>query len=356
MTALRLREPHTLTPSPSPAYQRGVSRSRMSKVAGSRLLALLVVGTFATLASSPRDASATAAEDADRARKAVVVLKVGGAVVTVGELEDRLAAVPRFQLVDFGKTPAEIRLGFLERIVIPELLLAEGARSEGVSTKLPWSNEIARAKSGAALRAVRATVPSGAQITPEEVKAYYEANLSFYDSPERVHVFRILVATEPEATALVTTLKKDLTLKAFTELAREKSLDKATNMRGGNLGFLGPDGASNEAGLKADPALVTAAKTVKDGELCPKPVPEGTSFAVVWRRGTVAATKRTLDDATPQIRDTLSRRKLEEATKRHIEELKATQVKDRDDGPLSVFNVHIDDGPMTKKADAGKKP
>jgi len=337
-----------LTAGRSPAYHHGVTRSRLPSFSCALLLALGAAGL------SPRDAAATAAEDADRARKAVVVVKVGGAEVTVGELEARLAAIPRFQLFDFGKTPAEIRQGFLDRIVIPELLLSEGAKSEGVAAKLPWSETISRAKSGATLRAVRATVPTGARITAEEVKAYYDANISFYDSPERVHVFRILVATEAEAIGHITALKKELTLKAFTDLAREKSLDKATNMRGGNLGFLGPDGASNEAGLKADPALVTAAKTVRDGELCPKPVAEGTSFAIVWRRGTVAATKRTLEEATPQIRDMLARRALEEATKRHLDALKAAKVTNRDDGPLSVFNVPVDDGPMTGRPDSGK--
>lgn len=321
-------------------------RSRNWAVLGV-VLALAAVGT------SPRTAGATAAEDAEHARKVVVVAKVGDAVVTVGDLEARLAAVPRFQLHDFGKTPDEIRKGFLERIVIPELLLSEGAKGEGVAKQLPWSSEIARAKSGAALRAVRAQVPSASQLPQEEVAAYYEANKTFYDSPERVHVARILLSTQADAESAIKALQKDLSLKAFGDMAREKSLDRATNMRGGNLGFLGPDGASNEAGLKVDPALVVAAKTVKDGELYPKPVAEGPSFAVVWRRGTVAATKKSLDEVAPQIRDTLFRRKLEDAGKRHIEELKATYVKDRDDGPLSVFNVPIDDGPLGR--DAGKK-
>lgn len=293
-----------------------------------------------------RGAGATAGEDAERARTAAIVVRVGRHAMTVGELEARLALVPRFQLAEFGKTPTEIRQGFLERIVVPELLLAAGAEADGVAKKLPWSHQVARARSTATLRAIRATVPSASQVPAEEVAAYYEANRTFYDSPERVHVFRILVATQAEAETLLVALKKDLTLKAFTDAARDKSLDKATNLRGGNLGFLGPDGASNEAGLKAEPALVTAARTVKDGELVPKPVPEGPSFAVVWRRGTVAATKRTLEEATPQIRDTLARRKLDAATTRALDELAKAHVKERNDAPLSLFNVHIDDGPL----------
>ena len=319
------------------------------------LVGLVGVVALAMLGLSPRPAGATAAEDAERARRAVVVAKIGETPITVGELESRLAAVPRFQLRDFGATPEEIRRGFLERIVIPEVLLAEGAKASRVADKAPWVGQIARAKSGAALRAVRAQVPLGEAITEADVRAYYDKNLSFYDSPERIHVFRILVATQAEAEALVATLKKDLTLKAFTDLSRDKNLDKATAMRGGNLGFLGPDGASNEAGLKADPALVVAAKTVRDGELVPKPVAEGTSFAVVWRRGTVAATKKTLEEASAQIRDTLVRRKLEEATRSHIDELKAKHVSQRDDGPLSVFNVPVDDGPLVPKSDAAPK-
>lgn len=309
---------------------------------------------LSTVSSSTRS-HATALEDAERARKSVIVAKVGKRSITVGELEERLAEVPRFQLVEFGKTPGEIRASFLERILIREALLAEGAEAESLTKELPWSKEIDRVKSSAALRALRAQVPSAAEVPQAEVAQYYETNKSFYDSPERVHVQRILFSSEADAKAAITALQKDLTLKAFADLAREKSLDKATNMRGGNLGFLGPDGASNEAGLKADPGLVTAAKTVKDGELVAKPVPEGPNFAVVWRRGTVAATKRTLDEVAPQIRDTLSRRKLEEAQKRHLDELVKAHVTARDDGPLSVFNVPVDDGPLTKKPDAGKK-
>ena len=68
------------------------------------------------------------------------------------------------------------------------------------------------------------------------------------------------------------------------------------------------------------------------------------------------STKRTLEEATPQIRDTLARRALEEATKRHLDELKVAKVTHRDDAPLSLFNVPVDDGPMTGRPDSGKKP
>jgi hypothetical protein len=69
----------------------------------------------------------------------------------------------------------------------------------------------------------------------------------------------------------------------------------------------------------------------------------------------VAATKKSFDEASAQIRDTLVRRKLEEATRAHLDELKAKNVSQRDDGPLSVFNVPVDDGPLVPKSDASPK-
>ena len=89
--------------------------------------------------------------------------------------------------------------------------------------------------------------------------------------PERINLWRILCKTRDEAATVLEAARRDPTIAKYNDLAREHSIDKATNLRGGNLGFVGPDGASNEAGVKVDPALVKAAQTVKDGELVPQP-------------------------------------------------------------------------------------
>ena len=113
-----------------------------------------------------------------------------------------------------------------------------------------------------------------------------------------MNLWRILCKTRDEAETVLAAAKRDLTIPKYNELAREHSIDKATNLRGGNLGFVCPDGTSNEAGLKVDPALVKAAVAVKDGELVAQSrSPEASGFAVVWRRSTVPATQRTVEDA-----------------------------------------------------------
>jgi peptidyl-prolyl cis-trans isomerase C len=173
----------------------------------------------------------------------------------------------------------------------------------------------------------------------EDVTKYYEDNRSRFDSPERINLWRILCKTREEATTVLDAARRDSSIAKYNDLAREHSIDKATNMRGGNLGFVGPDGASNEAGVKVDPALVKAAQSVKDGELVPQPVAEGTAFAVVWRRGTVPPNRRSVDEASAQIRAALFRERTELAEKKLIDELRAKHVKEVNVGLLGLIEL-----------------
>ena len=48
----------------------------------------------------------------------------------------------------------------------------------------------------------------------------------------RVAIWRILVGSREEGVKVIDEVKKDNSVKRWTDLARERSLDKATNMRG----------------------------------------------------------------------------------------------------------------------------
>jgi peptidyl-prolyl cis-trans isomerase C len=295
-----------------------------------RLGRLAVVGVLVA-------ASAHAQPNADEARRAKVVARVGERTVTVGELEDRLAGVPPWQATTFGSTKDEIARAFLDQVIVRDLLLVSAAEQRGLSKKLPYSHQLRRALSTAALRAVRKDIPTAAAIPMEDVRRYYEDNRSHFDSPERINLWRILVATRAEAETVLEAAKREPTITKYNELARQHSIDKATNMRGGNLGFLGPDGVSNEAGVKVDPALVKAASGVADGSFVATPVPEGGGFAVVWRRATVPATRRTVDEAAAQIRTTLYRQRTEAAEKKLIDDLRAKRLEHVDEAPLAII-------------------
>ena len=149
---------------------------------------------------------------------------------------------------------------------------------------------------------------NGAAVRVRDVgRAYYEKNESRYSAPERIQIWRILCTTREDAQRVLEAAERDPTPRAFSELAREHSLDRATYLRGGNVGFILPDGGSNEPGLHIDPAVVRAAQSVRDGEIVPAPVVEGAYYAVVWRRGTQQATRKTVEEAAVSIREVLWR-------------------------------------------------
>lgn len=275
------------------------------------------------------------------ARRARVAVQVGEQKLTVGELENRIASLPPYQAETYGATREEIVRAWVDQVVVRDLVLGEGARKGGLERVPLTHDRLLRARSDATLRALRqqATARTAADIPAADVAAWYEANKVRFDTPERINVWRILCATADEARTVAAAAKADLSIPKYQDLARDHSVDRATKYRGGNLGFLAPDGASSEAGLKVDPAIVKAAVAMKDGDLSTEPVAEGSGFAVLWRRTTVPATHRALADVEPQIRATLFRERTERAEKKLIDELRAKHLKDYDAEPLKIIEL-----------------
>jgi peptidyl-prolyl cis-trans isomerase C len=260
----------------------------------------------------------------------------------VGELEDRLADVAPFQLATFGGSDDLIRHSFLEKIVVPELLLSVVAEAQKVEREPATAYAIDRALSNATLRVVRAQVGPASAISTADIRKYYDENRGRYDTPERYQIWRILCSNQSVARDVLDQTMKDPTPKTFAALAREHSLDKATNLRSGNLGFVTADGASNEPGLVVDPAVVHAVQQVHDGELVSHPVAEGEYFSVVWRRGTVAARKLTMDDVAAQIRDSLWRNRVKKETDDLMQRLRATRLHDVEETLLDQLDLRVD--------------
>lgn len=294
-----------------------------------RFVVCLLVGSLGVArADAPSDA-----------RRAAVALHVGSRAITVGEIEDRLAQVPPSQLRTFGGSDAEIRRNFVEQVIVPDALWALGAAARHLDTQVPTRFDLARARARATLRALRSRLGPASSVAMSDVQAYYDANKARYDAPERIQVWRIACATREEAQQVIAAAKKDPTIARWNELARDHSLDKATYLRGGNLGFVALDGSSNETGLRVDPAVPKAASAVRDGEIVADPVPEGKDFAVVWRRGTVGASRRSVDEVKEQIQWAILRAREDAAKKALLSELRAKELHELNPELLSGIDV-----------------
>jgi peptidyl-prolyl cis-trans isomerase C len=273
------------------------------------------------------------------------VARIGATTVTIGELEDRIAAMPPFQRASFGATADAVRRRFLNEVVVHDAILTAAAQGLGLEAKPPAAYEIERARSAATIRAIRARIGPASSIPMEEVEQYYQTNRARYDAPARYQLWRILCKTRDEAQAVLTAAQREPTPATFANLAREHSLDKATNLRSGNLGFVTAEGGSNEPGLRVDPAVVHAAQAVRDGAFVPEPIAEGEYFAVVWRRGTIAATTRTEAEVTPQIRDWIWKGRVKKETDALLATLRSERVRALDASILSTLDLPVERAP-----------
>lgn len=274
------------------------------------------------------------------AREDAVVVRVGEVALTVRDVERRMAQLPPFQLRTFGTTPEEIRKRFVQEVLVRELLFSQGAAQQGVASRAEVEERTRSILRGTLLARMRADTAKEQPVSDEEVRAYYEQNRPKFNAPARVALWRILVATREEAEKLIGELRKEeLSPKRWNDLARDRSLDKSTSLRGGNLGFVLPDGATSDPEIKVDPRLVQAAEKVNDGELVPEPVAEGERWAVVWRRQSMKAVTRTLEQEAPAIRQVLAHQKAEARVKQLLEQLRKEHLKDYNPESVALLEV-----------------
>lgn len=268
-----------------------------------------------------------------------IVARVGSRTISAADVSRRIAQLPPFQLRAFGRTADEVRRNFVEKVMVREALLAQGA----IDAKLGDHDEVGERVRGvlrnATLGQVRVEAGSGGPVTDAEVKAYYEANAAKYHSPARIQIWRIQVAKREEAVAILAELKKDPAPKHWNELAREKSIDRATNLRGGNLGFVAPDGTTSEAGLKVDPAVLKAVTDAKDAELLPAPVQEGERWSVLWRRNSMKAIDRDLATEAPLIKPILAHERGEMKARALVAKLRADYLTEFNPDVVDMLEV-----------------
>lgn len=298
----------------------------------SRFVAVSFALVVSTRQASPVRADAPAGEP-------TVVARVGSRTITADEMNRRIAALPPFQIRGFGKSPDEVRRNFLERVLIREARLAEGAKDRKLDEREDVKARIRGALQRAMLARVRAEVSADAKVTEDDVKRYYEANPARFHSPPRIAIWRILVATKEEAEGLLKDLKAEPTAKRWSDVAREKSLDASTRMRGGNLGFVAPDGMTPEPGLKADAAVVTAAAAVEDGKIVPAPVQEGDRWALVWRRQSMKPVDRPLALEAASIEQVLTHERGEQRVTALLEQLRKEHLKAYEPAQVDAIEI-----------------
>jgi peptidyl-prolyl cis-trans isomerase C len=270
----------------------------------------------------------------------------------LAELEWRWQTLPAFQRRALGNTE-ELRLrAFIDRWIVPELLLAQVRAQDLRNTPRMQSAERLLLQQMLVSR-IRQDSEKRAPVTNDEVRAYFESHHDLFDVPERLRLYRILLPDQKTAEELIQKLKNAPDFDGWRNLAREKSIDEATRMRGGEIGFVSADGKTDIPELQVNPALFVAAASLKDGELAKDPIREGDKYAVLWRRGHTAAQPATLSAHQEAIREHLKRARAEAAVQALLSELRAKYV--RDVRPEALEGVDLDTPPSNAQRAATTK-
>lgn len=254
------------------------------------------------------------------------LVTVGPASMSQADVSRRIAALPSYQLSRYGSNPEEIKKRFVNEVLVPELLFGE----EGLRRKLQDSPSMTDKRRDAMRDAVDKAVREEAlvkqPVTAEEIKKYFDDNKSRYETPKRIRVWRVQVADEATAKDLVAQAKGTDGTKKWSDFSREKSLDKATSQRNGDLGFVRADGTTDVPRVVVDKAVYAAVDKVADGTIVAAPLQEGDRWSVLWRRGSVEATKRTLDEESASIRQILERRRSDTARQELLANLRKEKL------------------------------
>jgi len=263
-----------------------------------------------------------------------VVARSGDAVITKADLERRLAATRLPTKPGASDNPVR---RVLDEALIPELRASLEAKRRGLDKSPRLADREREILRRALERAVKEETLEKDPVTREQIRAYYEENRSKYEQPLRIRIWRILVRDQETAKKILQEVKKDGKPAKWSELARTNSIDKATSMRQGDLGFVRPDGSTDMPRVKVDPALYKAAAAVKDGEIVSTPVAENGKVAILWRRGSLAANKRTLEQEETSIRNILERKRADEAMEKLRTSLRTEHVRDENPEPLAAL-------------------
>lgn len=254
-------------------------------------------------------------------------VRVGTSTMTVSRLNEAYARLRSFQRQKFGNTSAAQVRGYVENVVVRDLLLAERGKTSGMLDSARVKAQHRALLGQALVQVLRAKLERENPVTDTDVKNYYDMHPEVFKTPKRIRILRLLVDTEVEASELIDKARHLPNMDDWRNLVREKSRDKATSERGGELGFVAADGSTDVPELEVDRALFAAADGVKDGELVPKPVAEGPRFAVVWRRGSVSERVLELKQEAARIRMQLSNERLDEEIRETLLRLRRDQLR-----------------------------
>src|SRR4051794_18623413 len=264
------------------------------------------------LASFLLAAAALAACSKSSSKSGPVVATVGNESITADEMRQRLNETSPFLRARYNTV--ERKKEFLENLIRNELLAQEAVR-QGFDKSPAVKEQAKRAMIQELIKHQLDEKLTGADISEDDMKKFYEAHVDEFVKPARARVYHIfLPATtakeKAEAKKKATALLKDIDARekkgeasAFQGVAIRESKDMASAAMGGDLRFLSRD----ELARAYSKELADAAfNLTMPGETAgPVETPKG--IELVKMQVKTAAMEHSFDESKDSIRQRLAR-------------------------------------------------
>jgi peptidyl-prolyl cis-trans isomerase C len=274
-------------------------------------LAAAILGSVAEAKTKPAAATKAAAVS-----KSDIVGWVNGQPITRQELEGRLEDLPPAYRAQFA-TP-EGRQKLLDAM-IEERVWTLAAEKAGVPNRPEIARQLEQQRNTTVIRSYLGEVMQGAPAPNDSlVQVYFEAhkNEAPFQTPEARRVRHIQLATEAEARAVLTRLRKGAD---FAALAKTLSKDAATKEAGGELGRVERLGGVGSLGRQ--PAIADSAFAVAKGAYA-GPIKSPIGWHVIQVEDTIAPAPVAMEEARPRILSLLNREVQEKFYKDQLDKAK----------------------------------
>ncbi len=214
-----------------------------------------------------------------------VLAVVEGREITQDDLEMVIRSLDPRQAAQFQKEEGKERL--LQEMVHQEMILLD-AMEQNMEDNLDYQRSLKKIKDNFLKQYAMNDMFQKAQVTDEEVEAYYEENPGQFESPPQTLASHILVAEEEKAQEI----KKDLDAGAsFEEQAKQHSSCPSSE-KGGDLGYY-PKG-------RMVPEFETAADDLEMGEVS-TPVKTQFGYHIIKVMDRKEGETRQLDEVRQQL-------------------------------------------------------
>jgi len=268
--------------------------------------------------ATPAEETGPAAEDIP---DDTVIARVGEETLTWGEFLDQLHRMPPQYRMGLSK---DKRLELVDSWIDGQLMHREALR-RGLDQRPDVAERLEEMRKQVLAHYLRTDLmEADVEVTPEDVAEYYDQHIDTYVVPEQVKMRHVMITQAAKGAEgespedLIRAAAEELANGTdFAQVARERSEDNASKMRGGDVGFIDRRRCNALYGAEVE----KAAFALEKGEVS-EPVKGTRGWHIVRIDAKQPARQRELEDVSISIESTLRRKKQEEQYRDTVNKLR----------------------------------